>query len=358
MAVAFDLNRLKPKGEPTPLIGNVAQALNFAGTPYNTSAGQYYVSDSGWLAYAPGGIFHDVDYSFMRVDQKGDSYLDINLKVPGALPRFSPDGGRIAYTTMGVESKLWIYDLNRATSSPLTDEGIVYSSVWMPPDGKRLIFAWHKTGSSNLYWQPADGSLPKERLTTSVNNQLPGSFTPDGKTLAFVEDNPETRCDILLLDIDSRKITPLLNSKAFEGFPEISPDGNWLAYVSDESGQAEVWVRPFPGSGAKYKISNEGGISPIWSKNGSQLFYRNGTGNQVWVVDIRLDGGFSPSKPRLLFKKQIEIGWPTRNWDLWPEGKGFLILKPEDLEPQPVTEIFLVENWFEELKRLVPTGKK
>jgi Tol biopolymer transport system component len=358
MAVAFDLSRLKPKGEPAPFIGNVAQALNWAFMPYNTAAGQYYVSDSGWLAYAPGGIFPDAENSFMRVDQKGDSYLDINLKVPGALPRFSPDGDKIAFTTMGVESKLWIYDLKRATSSPLTDEGIVYSSVWVPPDGERLVFAWQKTGGSNLYWQPADGSLPKERLTTSGNNQFPGSFTPDGKTLAFVEIRPETGVDILLLNMESREVFPFLKSKAFEGFPEISPDGNWIAYVSDESGRLEVCVRPFPGPGAKYQISNAGGISPIWSKNGSQLFYRNGTGNQVWVVDIRLEGGFSPSKPRLLFEKILTWGAPTRNWDLWPEGKGFLMLKQEDREPQPVKEIVLVENWFEELKRLVPTGKK
>jgi Tol biopolymer transport system component len=127
---------------------------------------------------------------------------------------------------------MWVYDLNRGTASQLTGEGKAAGANWTP-DGKRLVFAWAKALRFNLYWQPADGSSAVERLTTSDYLQYPGSWSPDGATLAFVEYHPDTGVDIFLLDLRSRRITPFLNSHAFEGFPEISPDGRWMAYVSD-----------------------------------------------------------------------------------------------------------------------------
>ena len=151
-------------------------------------------------------------------------------------------------------------------------------------------------------------------------------------------------------------MTPFLNSEVVEAWPVISPDGRWLAYASNESETREVWVRPFPEPGGKIQISNEGGISPIWSKDGSQLFYRKGDG--VWVVDINTEGGFSSSKPRLVFKeKGLNATIPLRAWDLWPDGQGFLMTKRGESKYQQVDEILIIQNWFEELKRLVPVKK-
>ena len=199
-----------------------------------------------------------------------------------------------------------------------------------------------------------------ERLTTSDYLQSPGSWSPDGATLAFVEGHPDTPYDILLLDLRSRRVTPFLNSRAFEGWPEISPDGRWIAYVSDESGRWEIYVRPFPGPGGKWLISQEGGMEPLWARNGKQLFYRStDPWGQVWLVDVRTNGGFSASKPRLLFKAPgLTQGAPIRSWDLSLDGQRFLILKLEEAKSTPVTEMVLVQNWFEELKRLIPAGKK
>ena len=193
-----------------------------------------------------------------------------------------------------------------------------------------------------------------ERLTTSEYGQVPGSFTPDGSKLAFVEISSATNRDILLLDMKSRRVKPFLNSQAAEGWPEISPDGRWLSYASNESGQTQVWVRPFPGPGGKWLISQDLGWDPIWSKDGRQIFYfRSG---QVWVVDVKTEGGFSAGKPRLLFMQPGFGGSePTRNWDLWPDGQGFLSVKYDETKQPSVTEMILVQNWFEELKRLVPT---
>jgi len=196
-----------------------------------------------------------------------------------------------------------------------------------------------------------------ERLTTGEFSQAPGSFTPDGATLVFWEGRPETGGDIFLLDMKSRRVTPFLNSKADERWPEISPDGRWIAYASDESGQSgkhEVLVRPFPGPGGRWKISKEGGSEPIWSKDGKQLFYR--MDDQIWAVNVRTEAGFYADKPRLLMKRGLMTASPLRTWDLWPDGQGFLMVKWEESKPQPVMEMILVQNWFEELKRLAPTG--
>ncbi len=345
MGVAFDLDRLQVKGQPVPVVANVMEAPS--------DAGQYSVSNSGYLAYVPGGIVPDRKDSLARLDQNGNVQPVADLRTSILGPRFSPDGQRIAYQTMGKAQRVWIYDLNRGVASQLTAEGQVGFIAWTP-DGKRLVFGWSNSGPENLYWQPVDGSSPMERLAASDNFQSPGSFSPDGTTLAFVELHPENGWDILLLDMKSRRITPFLNSQFAEIFPEISPDGRWLAYASNESGRREVWVRPFPGPGSRWQISTQGGDEPIWGKDGTQLFYRQA--DQVWVADVRSEGKFSAGKPRLLFEQRgFGGGFYIRSWDLWPDGRGFLMVKLEEKKLQPTTEMILVQNWFDELRRLVPT---
>jgi len=360
MAAAFDLDRLEVRGQPVPVVENVMQGLNVSDSGMTIGAGQYSISNSGFLTYVPGGIFLDKENSLVRVDQKGNVQPVGDFKAPFNYISFSPDERRIAYQTIGKEWGIWIYDLNRGAASKLTGEGFAEGFSWTP-DGKRLVFSWWKSGQPNLCWQPVDGSSPMERLTTSENWQLPGSFTPDGSTLAFTEihPDPETGCDIILLDMKSRRVRSFLNTKAYEATPEFSPDGRWLAYVSDESGRKEVWVQPFPGPGGRWKVSKEGGRGPLWSKDGRQLFYHQAD-DQIWVADIRTEEGFAPGKPRLLFEKRgfILNQAPLQTWALWPDGQGFLMVKLEEPKPQPATEMIIVQNWFEELKRLVPQGKK
>jgi len=195
-----------------------------------------------------------------------------------------------------------------------------------------------------------------ERLTTSEYYQRPGSWSSDGKTVAFVEGHPgDTGNDIAVLDTHSGRVKPFLNSQFNEVYPDFSPDGRWLAFTSDESKRDEVYVQPFPGPGMKYQVSSEGGVQPLWARNGKELFYR--WQDQVWVVDVQTDGGFRASKPRLLFEKAGYSGVviPVRGYDLSLDGRRFLMVKDEQRKPTPVTEMILVQNWFEELKRLLPT---
>jgi serine/threonine protein kinase len=355
MAVRFDLAKLDVVGQPLPLMENVMQAFS-TNANFHTCAGQFGISDSGLLIYATGGIVPDQKNSLVWVNQRGTEHPVTALQFAFFGPRLSPDGQRIAYVTTGQQRQVWVYDLGRGTNSRLTGGGMTDNPIWTP-DGKRILFPWLKSLVTNLFWQPYDGSSSMERLTTSDCHQRPGSWSSDGKTVAFVEVQSDATFDIALLDTRSGRVTPFLNSQYSEMYPEFSPDGRWMAYTSDESNRQEVYVRPFPGPGMKQQVSSEGGVEPLWTRNGKQLFYR--WQDQVWVVDVRTDDGFATSKPRLLFEKSGYIhAAPIRGYDLSLDGQRFLMVKLEQRKPQPVTEMILVQNWFEELKRVVPASKK
>ncbi len=356
MAVRFDPASLEVIGQPQPLRENVMQACSSGSSQNNTGAGQFAISDTGALIYAAGSIVSPHQNSLVWVDRKGTEEPVTDKKCAFFAPRLSPDGQRIAYGSEGWEDGVWVYDLNRGTNSMLTGKGKVWYPIWTP-DGKWLLFDWIKSTVPNLFRQPYDASAPMEQLTMSANTQYPGSWSSDGNTVALVEEvHLATRGDVAMLDLRSGRVTKFLNSPANERFPEFSPVGPWLAYTSDESGSNEVYVRPFPGPDMRIPISGGGGVQPLWAKDGKQLFYR--WGDQVWAVDIRTDGGFTAGKPRMLFDKAgYSLGGPVRSYDLSLDGKRFLMVKLEQRKPEPVTEMILVQNWFEELKRLAPTGK-
>jgi len=355
MAVRFDLSGQEVIGQPAALVQNVMQTFSTSAI-YHTCAGQFGISATGSLIYAAGGLVPDLKNSLVWVDQKGTEQPVTDLRLPFFAPRLSPDGQGIAYVTSARQWQVWVYDLERGTNSRLTGEGRAGSLLWTP-DGKRLLFGWQKSVASNLFWQPYDGSSPMERLTTGEYNQFPGSLSSDGKTVALVETHPDTGYDISVLDVPSGRVTPFLNTKSEEEYPDFSPDGRWIAYSSNESNRAEVYVRPFPGPGMKRLVSTEGGSQPLWARNGKQLFYR--WQNQVWVVDVRTDGSFSTGKPRLLFEKSgYGLAIPIRGYDLSLDSQRFLMVKLEQRKPSPITEMILIQNWFEELKHLLPAAKK
>jgi serine/threonine protein kinase/Tol biopolymer transport system component len=353
MAVQFDLAKLSIVGHPVALTDDVMQAFAVDSIS-NTGAGQYGISDTGSLVYVTGGTVPEPKNSLVWLDQMGMEQPVTDLQFPFFSPRLSPDGRKIAYVATGLEWQIWMYDLDRGTNSRLTAEGRATRPIWTP-DGNRLLFAWHKSLVPNLFWLPCDGSSAMERLTGSEYSQFPGSWAPDGKSVVLVELRSNGFLDIALLDIISGRITPILNSRFNERYPELSPDGRWLAYSSDESKQDEVYVTPFPGPGMKIQVSSGGGSQPLWARSGRQLFYRRQ--DKVWVVDVRADNGFAVAKPRFLFEKPGYSygGGPIRGgYDLSLDGRRFLMVKLDQRKPTPATEMILVQNWFEELKRLCP----
>jgi eukaryotic-like serine/threonine-protein kinase len=252
---------------------------------------------------------------------------------------------------------LWLYHLARGTLTRLaltrlTESPSFPHPIWTP-DGKQLTF----TIALNLYSMLGDGSGAPERLTTSENGQLPGSWPPDGQWLAFSEADPTTGYDIWVLGLQGdRKPRPFLQTPSNECGPIFSPDGRWLAYVSDESGRNEIYVRPFPGPGGKTQISTEGGTQPMWAPNGRELFYRNG--DKMMAAAVETKPVFAASKPKLLFEAHYETGFSPfeRGYDLSPDGQRFLMIKASEQE-SAATQLNVVLNWSDELRRLAPAAK-
>jgi len=199
------------------------------------------------------------------------------------------------------------------------------------------------------------------------------SWSQDGRLLAFIEVNPTTGYDIWVLRMGDpspgsgqvpsagsgqvRKAQPFLRTPFNESVPRFSPDGRWLAYISDESGRYEIYVQPYPGPGGKWQISTEGGTEPVWNPNGRELFYRSG--NKMMAVEITTQPSFSAGRPRMLFEGQYvptPVTFP--NYDVSPDGQRFLMIKPSEQAQAAPTQINVVLNWFEELKQKVPVGKK
>ncbi len=205
-----------------------------------------------------------------------------------------------------------------------------------------------------------DGSDTAELLTTADLAQRPVSWSGDG-TLAFVEAN-----DIWYLQMDGASEPRRFMETPFsELWPAFSPNGKWLAYASNETGQYEVYVRPFPGPGSKFLVSTSGGNSPAWAPDGTELFYRTfmargfrrGLDDEMMVVDIRTNPDFSVGVPRVLFEIHNFHGTiPSRTYDVALDGRRFLMPQFDEPEPQPVTKLRVVLNWFQELKERVPVN--
>jgi Tol biopolymer transport system component len=351
MAALFDPKRLTTIGAAVPIVEGVEQS------PVSGAA-QYSFSNTGSLVYVPGSV-QATQRKLVWVDRNGTEQSLAAAAHAYQYPRLSPDGRRVAVTIQEQGSQTWLYDLSRESLTRFTFEGNVnYGTAWTH-DGKRIAFYSDKEGPLNIFWQLADGSGGLERLTTSDNIHVPSSFSPDGQLLAFIEVNPTTGWDIWVLRLGDRKAQPFLRTPFLESAPRFSPDGRWLAYVSNESGRFEIYVQPYPGPGGKWQISTEGGTEPVWNPNGRELFYRSG--DKMMGAGITTQPSFTVGKPRILFEGKYVLNPPPNTfpyYDVSPDGQRFLMLKPPEQAQAAPTQINVVLNWFEELKRRVPTGTK
>jgi serine/threonine-protein kinase len=347
MAVPFDPQRFEVSGTPVRVVQNVLRAP----TP------QYSVSATGSLIYVSGGAAQALQSKLVWVSRNGvEQPLDAPAGVYG-YPRLSPDGRRVAVDTSSTSStqeQISLFDVARETLTRFTFEGSVNVAPVWTPDGKRIAFGSDKDGPLNIYWEMADGSGGLERLTPSEYPQGPYSWSPNGELLAFGQYQPGP--EIWVLRLSDRKAQPFLQTPAVSGAAQFSPDGRWMAYVSDESGRQEIYVQPYPGPGGKWQISTGGGNEPIWNRNGRELFYRSG--DKLMAVDVTSQPSFSVGKTKMLFEgRYVETTLTFPFYDVSPDGQKFLMLKPTDQKQPALTQINVVLNWTEELKRLVPTGK-
>jgi serine/threonine-protein kinase len=259
-----------------------------------------------------------------------------------------------------VNFDIWLNEVERGTMTRLTfTPGMEIEPVWSP-DGKHLVFASEgRGGPRNLYWARSDGTGETVRLTNNPENQAPQSFSPDGRRLVFVQSTTSNHNDLWTLplkntDSDHPEVAaaePFLQTPFDETDAALSPDGRWVAYTSNESGKADVYVRPFPEPGGKWPVSAGGGTAPVWSKTERKLFY--GTEDGIMVVTYTATGQtFTAGKPQLWFKKP-DLGF----FELAPDGKRFAVVQSETPAQPGVTQLTVVLNYFSELRRRIDAAR-
>ncbi len=387
---------------------------------------------AGRLDYWQGWIFNSMNILFLLVsfivlrDRKdlikerqkpGKGMKKWDKPVSDALapyfaPRVSPDGTRAAYCFIQGKQGISVIDIERKIAMPLTTNQPDFQSIWTPDSSRVAFTRTERPGLEKIMWIPSDGSGEAETLVESETDICPSSRSPQGDLLAYVKYDPATDYDIWVLRLKDRKSEAFLSTQFAEAFPEFSPDGHWMAYVSYETGQREVYVRPYPGPGQKIKVSSERGWIPCWGPGGRQLYYLSGNrilnSHKLMVIDTETTPNFYAGTPRLVMDclGYGLIASTVRGYDIHPDGKRFLgwgdvyggaPIRRSDLPEElllglgrgdsrrllrfgywlkmggqrklspdwealdlvaAVTEIKIVQNWFEELKRLVPSGKK
>ena len=328
-AVAFDLERLQVTSGPVNMLGDVMQAAYMPNGFNNSGAGQFAVSASGALVYVPGGMFPDLERSLVWVDRKGATQLVLAERRAYFAPRLSPDGQRVLVWISGRDRNVWVYNIPRGSLTKLTTEGQNAYSQWTP-NGMQVTF---QNAVGTLLWKPVDGAGTEARLTTEGDTGLPSSWSPDGQALAIVRATPETDYDIWVLPLTGdRKPHPVVKTTVRDMYPEFSPDGQWLAYSSSETGRDEVYVQRYPGPGPRYQVSSDGGIAPAWPRHGRELFYQarsegssEATERRKFIaVPVTTTGQtFVAGKPRVLFeftyprtdlpvrRVRRDSGWPA-----------------------------------------------
>ena len=341
LAAPFDLQRLELTGPA------MALPVSVQVSPYDCA--QAAVADNGTLAYVPPTA---VSLStLVWVDRQGRVEPVTSERRSFSAPRISPDGTRVAaaYGAVGAASgDVWIHDLARDSATRLTLEGWNNYPVWTP-DGERIMFISNRGGYWGMYAKATDGSGGAEAVQAGDAARLALSFTPDGGTFLFYEVNAATQRDIWVDPADGDP-HPLVATEYNERGPMFSPDGKWFAYVSDEGGQDEIYVRRYADSGSRWKISVDGGAEPMWGPDGREIFYRSG--DRMMVADVETEPAFRAGRPRELFRGSFaRDSFGNPNYDISSDGQRFVMVQGETTGPD---QLLIVLNWFEELQRLAP----
>ena len=362
-AAAFDEDRLELASPATPVLESLQE---------NTHEGSaaLAVSTTGSLVYFPLASLRPQS-SILWINRDGKTEALRPVPAGYSNIKFSPDGRRLALAIgPALVSAIWLYDWKQDRMTRLTlGAGDNIRPIWTP-DGQRITFASDraKPGITNLYWQRADGTGETQRLAESEHLQRPGSWHPSGRVLAYQELRPPNGFDIMMLPIEGSDITgwtpgkpyAFLDSPANEVVPTFSPDGRWLAYMSNESGQLEVYVRPFPGPGGKSQISTDLGFNPIWARDGKSLFYQARDG-RIMVVKYDVSRGvFDAEKPGLWCSVPVPLrGEGTTTADLSPDGVRFAVLRPLDMQDgTKLDRVSFIFNFTEVLRNVIQPTKR
>jgi serine/threonine protein kinase len=343
IAQQFNPLSLELEGEATAIVQGIAYDPS-------TNRGLFSASENGVLVYQTGSV--QIGSQLNLVDRSGKA-----LGVIGDIGeylgfRIAHDGQRIALAVYDQKSRnndIWIYEIGRGLKTRFTfDPAAELNPVWSP-DGNRVVFTSNRKGRTDLYMKSSSGAAGDELLLESPEGKLPTDWSSDGKHLAY-----QSAGDIWVLSMNpqggnperaggDRKAIPFLQTEFFEGEARFSPDGRWIAYSSNESGQAEVYVRPHPQSGGKWQVSTAGGFAPTWRRDGRELYYVSVDG-KLMVAEITVKGStLEASSPRPLFEMR------GVNYDVMSDGRRFILNIP--VETQLALPLTLVVNWDVEVKK-------
>jgi serine/threonine-protein kinase len=341
MALPFDLESLAATGPAFPVPSEL-------GTRISYQARMFSISRDGTLAYIPetAELSHG---TLVWVNRTGQSEQITTRPSVIFGPRLSSDDRRIAFRTPAVNCDLWVHDLDRGGTSRLTREGDNHGIAWSPDD-RRIFFARQQGPGWAVVASSADGSGKVEQLSEAViQSGHVSSSSPTGEHLLVSTRRESTGGDVDLFDVKDRSLRPLLASRFEESAASFSHDGRYIAYVSDESGQPEVYVQPFPGLDARTQVSTHGGQEPVWSPRGDALFYR--AGGQVMAAAVATDPPFSADRPRALFKDVYARrgAHGLADYDVSQDGERLVMIR--ERQQDGGGQIRLVLNWFDELLR-------
>ena len=348
-AVPFDEERLAVAGEPVPVLSNVMT--------FSAGSANFALSPNGSLLYSAGTGDVVTPRSLVWVDRKG---TETPLHAPPrsyVVARLSPDGTKIALDIRDQQFDIWMWDIRREAMTRMTfDPAVDMCPIWTL-DSKRILWAsLRSTGVPAIFSQAADGTGNSDRVAKSLTTPIfPTSISPDGKAIIW-ENAAATSQDILAVDLSTQKITSLVATPATELDGDVSPDGKWLAYESNESGRVEVYVRPFPDVNAgRWQISTTGGTRPAWSPRGNEIFYLDSAGAMTAVAIEMASGTIAAGRPQQLFATKYypgftSLGLDFRGYDVTRDAQRFLMIKePESAAPEP-RRLIMVVNWTDELR--------
>jgi serine/threonine protein kinase/Tol biopolymer transport system component len=353
-AILFDLSRLETVGVAVPLQSQVITLP--------TGTAEFDVSADGTLVYATGGAGVAPARTLVWVDREG---REEPIGVPPRSyvhPSVSPDGARLAVDILDQENDIWVWDFNRRTLLRVSsDPGLDQTPAWLP-DSQRLLYSSQASGVFSVVRQSADGTDTVERLATTANPTRLSSVSADGRHAFMWEARAASATDIMVLDpsLPRSETRPLLESKFAERNAELSPNGRWLAYDSNDAGPLQVYVRPFPEVGRERRqVSNAGGYGPRWSRDGKELFYLAADGT---LMSVQVGSGttWNPGPPVPIVKAsdsyfRASTSFVGRTYDVSPDGKRFLRVKnPSGQAAGSPANIVVVRNWIEEVKARVP----
>jgi len=336
-AVPFDANKVAVTGSPVEVMKGVVMTEG-------RGVSQWSFSRTGTLLFTPGPEISSDDI-LGYADQAG-TFTPLTKQLNGynALA-MSPDGKTIAFLRRWSDDDIWIHDIDRDVQTRVTFVSEHMNPIWTS-DGHSLIFGSDRDGAMNLYAAPPDGTGVVERLTKSSNWQAPSSISPAG-LLAYTEEEPETKSDIWLLPLTGDRKPQALIQTPFDDYDaQFSPDGKWLAWVSNDSGRAEVYARSMA-DGGKWQVSTAGGDEPRWSRDGKEIFYR--IGDQMMAVDVTPGSSLHVARPRTLFDAPYLPGNRNKTslYDVTPDGRFVVARKGPGVT---LRELRVVFNWFDELR--------